>query len=141
MKIVVNKCFGGFRLSLKAQKRLAELMGKELYFYKQTKHEYADGKNQYKKITDIYDNSLFIYAVTKDMGEKTNILYNDKNDYFYANDIERTNKLLIQVVEELEDEANGSCAKLRIIEIPDGIEWEIDEYDGIETVHEVHRSW
>ena len=26
-------------------------------------------------------------------------------------------------------------------EIPDDVEWEIDDYDGIETIHEVHRSW
>lgn len=27
------------------------------------------------------------------------------------------------------------------VEIPDGIEWELDEYDGLESVHECHRSW
>ena len=29
----------------------------------------------------------------------------------------------------------------KIIEIPDDIEWEIDNYDGIESIHEKHRSW
>lgn len=37
--------------------------------------------------------------------------------------------------------ASGKCAELKVIEIPDGVDWEIDDYDGIETVHEKHRSW
>jgi hypothetical protein len=37
--------------------------------------------------------------------------------------------------------ASGGFASLKVVEIPDGIEWEIDEYDGKETIHEKHRSW
>jgi hypothetical protein len=48
---------------------------------------------------------------------------------------------LVQVIEELGEEANGSHAKLEVIEIPDGVEYTIDEYDGIESIHEKHRSW
>ncbi len=32
-KIVINNCFGGFGLSPKAVKRIAELQGKECYFF------------------------------------------------------------------------------------------------------------
>jgi hypothetical protein len=39
------------------------------------------------------------------------------------------------------EEANDQFAKLEIVEIPDGVEWQIDEYDGYESIHEVHRSW
>jgi len=28
-----------------------------------------------------------------------------------------------------------------VVDIPDDIEYEIDDYDGIESVHEAHRSW
>ena len=28
-----------------------------------------------------------------------------------------------------------------IVEVPDGGEWELDEYDGIEHVAEKHRTW
>ena len=59
----------------------------------------------------------------------------------YAYELDRTDPILIQVVETLGAEANGSCAKLRIIEIPDDVEWEITEYDGNESVEEVHRKW
>lgn len=56
-------------------------------------------------------------------------------------DISRDDPYLIQVVEEFDMEADGFCAKLKIIEIPDDIEWEIEEYDGKEHVVEKHRRW
>ena len=37
--------------------------------------------------------------------------------------------------------ASGDMAELEVIEIPDGIECYIEDYDGMETIHEVHRSW
>jgi hypothetical protein len=48
---------------------------------------------------------------------------------------------LIQVVEELGDGANGYFAKLKIVEIPDDVLWQIEEYDGKEWVAEQHRTW
>ena len=59
----------------------------------------------------------------------------------YAHELDRTDPILIQVVETLDAEADGFYAKLRIIEIPDDVEWEITEYDGHESVEEVHRKW
>jgi hypothetical protein len=41
----------------------------------------------------------------------------------------------------LGDAANGACAELAVIEVPDGVEWAISEYDGNEHVAEVHRTW
>ena len=52
----------------------------------------------------------------------------------YDGDIERTDPVLVQVVEELEDKANGHCAELRIAELPAGTLYRIDEYDGVEQV-------
>ena len=59
----------------------------------------------------------------------------------YAGDIERNDPILVHVVETLGAEANDRFAKLRIVEIPDDVNWEISEYDGMESVEEVHRSW
>jgi hypothetical protein len=53
----------------------------------------------------------------------------------------RTDPDVVRVVEEMGEKANAELAKLKVIEIPDGVQWEIDEYDGIETVREVHQSW
>lgn len=53
----------------------------------------------------------------------------------------REDPLLIQAIEELGEEANGRCAKLKIVEIPDDVEYEIEEYDGNEHIAEVHKTW
>lgn len=144
MKIVINKCFGGFGLSLKAQKRYLELKGLPCYFYKQTKYNFKDGINEYCIYNDS-DNDMFAYTFTKYLGDKVDIEKLPDEEYkkynFYYGDIERNDPILIQVVKELKDEASGDCSRLRIIEIPDDVEWEIDEYDGQESIHEIHRSW
>ena len=53
----------------------------------------------------------------------------------------RSASSLIQVVEELGAEANDKYSKLVVIEIPDGIEWELHEENGKEWVAEAHRTW
>ncbi len=47
--------------------------------------------------------------------------------------IERHNPLLVQVVEELQSEANGDCSRLSIEEIPVPC-YNISEFDGKEIV-------
>lgn len=55
--------------------------------------------------------------------------------------VSRDDTMLVQAVETLGDAANGSFAQLKIVEIPDDVEWAIAEYDGAEWVEEVHRTW
>ena len=93
MKVVINKCYGGFSLSEAAYKELGLKW---------------DGFG---------------------------------HGYEFNEDKERSNPKLVEVVEKLGAEANGRWANLRVVNIPDGAEYEIDEYDGIETIHEKHRSW
>jgi hypothetical protein len=91
-KIVINKCYGGFGLSVK-------------------------GENLFKELKGITD-----------------------PDWYY-NDIARDDPVLIELVETLGQEIESSYAKLKIVEIPDDVEWEIEEYDGMEWVSEKHRTW
>ena len=37
--------------------------------------------------------------------------------------------------------ASSRLGELRIVEVPDGVDWEIDEYDGVESIHEKHQVW
>ena len=62
-------------------------------------------------------------------------------ELFDEHDIPRDDVALVQIVEELGKEANGPSSELGIIEIPDGIEWQIEDYDGREWVAEKHRIW
>lgn len=79
MKIVLNRCFGGFSLSETAVKALG--------------------------LSSPYS------------------------------DIERTNPLLIKLVEANPAAASGPYAILDVVEIPDSAtDWDIDEYDGAESV-------
>jgi len=48
--------------------------------------------------------------------------------------IDRTDPALVQVVEEMGEAANGRSAALRIVELPAGTLYRIDEYDGSESV-------
>lgn len=56
-------------------------------------------------------------------------------------DMRRDDPRLVAVVEALGPNANGEFANLQVIEVPGDVEWEIDEYDGLESIHEKHRSW
>lgn len=53
----------------------------------------------------------------------------------------RTDPDLIEVIERLGNEANGRHAELKVVEIPDDVEWKIEEYDGQEWIAEEHRTW
>jgi hypothetical protein len=55
--------------------------------------------------------------------------------------ISRDDEKLIRVVEELKEKANGHCASLKIVSIPEGVAWQISMADGIEHVSEIHRTW
>jgi hypothetical protein len=45
------------------------------------------------------------------------------------------------LLKKLGEKANGWAAELRIVDIPDDINYSISDYDGIETAKEPHQSW
>ena len=120
MKIIKNTCFGGFGLSDKACEWLIENKG-----WKVTEYE-KDGNT-------LKDAEAELIVSTSSLGGK----YWTKEN----RDELRVNKDVIECVETLGEKANGQCAKLKVVEIPDDVEWYIGDYDGIETIHEVHNKW
>lgn len=141
MKVVVNRCFGGFGLSDKAIEMIMKRKGLDCFRYKQTKYNFGNGVKEYTRCDSFEDDIIGDYYLTKDLGEKINKI---PNEYFwyYNSKLERTDSDLIAVVEELGEElASGRFAELEVVEIPDDVNWEIDNYDGVETIHEIHRSW
>lgn len=69
----------------------------------------------------------------------------NKNFKFYEglsdNSIARDDPVLVEIVESMGSKADGWAAELKIVEIPDGVEWSVHEYDGNEWVAEAHRTW
>lgn len=61
---------------------------------------------------------------------------NQMNDNFTRDD-----PILVKVVQDLGSRANGEGSKLKIVEIPDDVDWCIEEYDGVEHIAERHRTW
>lgn len=136
-RIVINRCYGGYGLSEKAILRYLEIKGQEVWVE-----------------PDKWDNTYWLVSledrmVRKDGQEFYSMSIEDRIEHnrklseqtFYYNNIERNDPVLVQVVEELGKEANGNYAKLEIIEIPDDVDWEIDQYDGMEHIAEKHRTW
>jgi len=101
MKVVVNRCYGGFSLSKKALTMLGAQRDTYLCDWAEKKYPNTD------------------------------------NRYAYRADPE-----LVSVVEELGEEADGDCAQLSVVNVPDDIEWTIEEYDGREWVwvHDAERD-
>jgi len=58
----------------------------------------------------------------------------------FGYNIPRDDPLLVQVVQELGEEANGDGAELEIVEVPDDVDWVVLEV-GREWVAERHRVW
>lgn len=56
-------------------------------------------------------------------------------------ELRRDDRDLVKVVEEMQKKACGNWSKLKVVEVPDDVEWEIQEYDGWEWVAEKHRTW
>jgi hypothetical protein len=140
MKLIVNQCYGGFGLSMEAKSRYAELQARKVFFYRQNKYKHRDGVDEYEKVSerDLY---LFVFAVYDDLGPKCSANAINKAEWLDDLNLERNDPLLLQVVEELGRKASGKYAKLEIVEIPDGVDWKIEEYDGQEWVAEAHRTW
>lgn len=138
MKVVKNNCYGGFGLSPLAILEYAKLKGIDLFMYKR-QFDYKTFKKVHN-LEDIKNSTFGPDYSTKDWGETcTDEEINES--YFSIFDIKRDDKALVEVVEKLGDNANGYFSNLKVVEIPDDIEWEIDDYDGLETIHEKHRSW
>ncbi len=111
MKIVINSDYGGFSLSDLAIEIYADRKGIKL------KKE----KIPFGNIT------LFTNVVT--------------NEDFESRDIERNDPVLVKIVEELGSKSFGFAANLKIVKVPDDVDWEVVQYDGLEHIAEKHRTW
>ena len=113
MKIVINSDYGGFSLSDEAILEYGRKKGLNL----------VKDENTNWSISIFYKDSVA------------------KENYFEDRDIPRNDPALVEVVEVLGEAANGFAANLKIVEIPEDVDWCIEENDGLEWVAEKHRTW
>ena len=128
MKLVVNNCYGRFGLSPKAQERYWGLKGKQVFFYVR---EYGTKKAR-KASADA--NPLLVEALFKDYGPLVNLAEVPREEFARSETIERHDPVLVRVVEEMGKVADGWRARLTVIEIPDGADYIIRDYNGKECV-------
>lgn len=137
MKVLINADYGGFSVSRKFVEKLRELdspiglwitLSGERYWEK-------DDDGVYQRTGEINDSSMdeCYYLDT----------INCYDGREFTTEQIRSDPLVIQAFEELNVDGSsmGRLSRLKIVEIPDDIEWYIDDYDGWETVREKHRSW
>ena len=132
-KVVYNSCYGGFSLSKEACKRYWEIKGQSVWIE-------DDARFSSLGMFTVWLVSPEERLELKDGKEFTNMSMNERIEYNkkYAEQtwsysgIERHDPVLVQVVEELGDKANGKFAKLDIKEVSGP--YRIDEYDGMESV-------
>lgn len=139
MKIVINNCFGGFGLSAKAILRYAELAGIQVYAYESK--GIREPSIKIKDPLSLEEEPFMIYWLKTDLGEHADSNQLNNAEWFHDTEIKRDDPILVKVVKELGTEANGQCAELKIVTIPKGVEWIIEEYDGLEHIAEVHQTW
>ena len=127
MKIILNKCYGGFGISDKGYELYCKKKNLDLY-------RYTTDDSRFRKINK---ESYLTYYFTKDFGESGDKKNLDWDFHIYLDSRYREDPVLIEVVEELGEEANGRYSNLQVVDIPDELRYnyDIDEYDGIETLH------
>ena len=140
MKVAINRCFGGFGLSHEAVLRYFEIKGITVYP--------EQGKDHWKFWTywtvkpedriESKEGDAF-YAMSLEDRRAYNQAHSEQT--VYERDIARNDPALIQAIEELGQAAAGQFAEIAIVEIPDDADWQIEEYDGLEHIAEVHRTW
>lgn len=138
MKVVINTCFGGFGLSDAAYEELIKLGVPVRKYVEQVRGE--DGLYKEEPLNEgkvIFDRDL----TESPSGLEKSMRALSGRYWESWVDEDRANPLLVQVVEKLGLEAWGKYSELRVVEIPDGVEFEIAEYDGLEHIAEKHRKW
>lgn len=112
-RIVINGCHGGATLSLKGIERMIELG-----------HDYVRR-----------------YKAEFDEAHRDDELMRGYYSLHCMDELKRDDPILVQVVDELGPEASHQIGKLYVVDIPDGVNWTIEEYDGWEWIAETHRRW
>ena len=114
-KIVYNASYGSFDLSDVAVKLYAAKKGITLY-------------------PEVVDDHFTIYWLVPEGTPDRHVPTGTHEPVLVPDEIDRTDPVLVEVVELLGSVANGCHANLAIRELPAGTAYRIHEYDGFEAI-------
>lgn len=139
-KVIICDQHGGFSLSREGETVYLARKGKTPYFYVSA-HE--NGHTNFDRTVrwNPGERYFVVYTLLEDVGDEPDKETLNAAEWFSGRDIKRDDPDLLAVFEELGQEAAGSHAHFKVVEIPDGVEWQIEEYDGLEWVAETHAVW
>lgn len=123
--VVYNWCFGGFGYDESVVKWVRENEDS-------LKQEYNDDD-----VEELADETISGEMYDDGSGPKLNYLNN-------CSGASRDNELLATIVSgdtEYTGTVGAKYSELYVAEVPDGVDWVIDEYDGQETVKEKSRTF
>ena len=168
MKIIINARHSGFGIPVQIQEMYLKKKGIEHYWYQQKNIRLGE-EDFVRKDFDEFNTSLIFQPIAhlRNLGEKYSIFYGDEgtetslmrwdatairfSDSTKTNETEygliidgRQDPILIEIVEALSSEDRERMRSIynpRVVEIPDDVEWTIENYDGYEWVAEKHRTW
>lgn len=144
MKLVINACFGGFGLSDAAYEQLIEWGVPVRAYIEQARNK---DTGLYEPQPDNDGEVIFDRNLSTDESDLSKSMRRLAGRYWDAGWLKdnRSHPMLVRVVEKLgaghRTGASDRYADLRVVEIPDDVDWEIEEYDGSEHVAEAHRTW
>jgi hypothetical protein len=113
-RVVINSEHGGFSISRAAELAYLERTGTPYTFQDREDRAATVSKGQY-------------------------IMVNDQ--YWDGRTIKRDDPVLVDIVREMGEVADGDFASLRVVELPADVDWIVEEYDGREWIAERHRTW
>lgn len=107
MKVLINDCYGGYGISTLALSMYGERLSSSLGSF---------------VVEDEYTPRLLLAD-----GSRISCF-----------DIPRNNPVLIKIFEEIgSEDFSGMCADVKLVEVPDGFKYSIDEYDGLEYINQI----
>jgi hypothetical protein len=128
-KIVINDKYGGFGLSEAAVRRYFEIKRQNFWVEDHRLYDQVWLVPPHERVKELpgewHDHPFSVW-------QEYNRLYGEQT--WRARDLDRTDPILVQVVEELGEAAAGRHADLIIEELPKGTLYRINEYDGNESI-------